>query len=109
MGMIKAKKNILRRWTFESTSTTGPALSDYLESTKNRSFGAFKVNLGDRKKILNSCREHISRLLEELARRFQPSVIQENLSMLFDPHSRCQQLARKAFESWNDRDHNRPL
>ncbi|CAF2991799.1 unnamed protein product [Rotaria sp. Silwood2] len=85
MEMIKEKKNILRGWTFQSTSATGPALSDYLESTKNGSFGAFKVNLGDRKKIFNSCREHINRLLEELARRFQPSLIQENLSILFDP------------------------
>ncbi|CAF4195506.1 unnamed protein product, partial [Rotaria magnacalcarata] len=123
---------ILCGWTFESASDTGPVLCDYLESSKNGLFGAFKITLGDRKKILYNCREHINRLLQELARRFPRSVLQESFSVLFDPdyllqhkeqissneygrsalnvlRKKCQQIANKAFESWNDPMHNRRL
>ncbi|CAF4511470.1 unnamed protein product, partial [Rotaria socialis] len=134
MEMLKEKKAILCGWTFESASDTGPVLCDYLESSKNGLFGAFKITLGDRKKILYNCREHINRLLQELARRFPRSVLQESFSVLFDPdylvqhkeqissneygrsalnvlrkNVRCQQIANKAFESWNDPMHNRRL
>ncbi|CAF3947801.1 unnamed protein product [Rotaria magnacalcarata] len=85
MEMLKEKKAILCGWTFESASDTGPVLCDYLESSKNGLFGAFKITLGDRKKILYNCREHINRLLQELARRFPRSVLQESFSVLFDP------------------------
>ncbi|CAF2752095.1 unnamed protein product [Rotaria sp. Silwood2] len=85
MEMIKEKMNILKSWTFQSSSANGASLFDYIESTKNGTFGAFKIKLGDRQKFSNDCREHISRLLEELTKRFAPSVVQENLSILFDP------------------------
>ncbi len=85
MRMIQEKVNILKSWTFQSSSANGPSLFDYLESTKNGTFGAFKINLGDRQKFSNDCRKHIDRLLEELSKRFAPSIIQENLSILFDP------------------------
>ncbi|CAF1411733.1 unnamed protein product, partial [Rotaria sordida] len=48
-------------------------------------FGAFKIKLGDRQNFSNDCREHISQLPEELTKRFTPSVVQGNLSILFDP------------------------
>ncbi|CAF1331670.1 unnamed protein product [Rotaria sordida] len=41
--------------------------------------------LGDRQNFSNDCREHISQLPEELTKRFTPSVVQGNLSILFDP------------------------
>lgn len=83
--VLNEKKSILEGWTFKSASATGPSLSDYLESTKTGSFGAFKINLGDRQRISNDCHQHIGRLLKELARRFPPSDVQESLSILFDP------------------------
>jgi hypothetical protein len=85
MEVLNEKKTILEGWTFKSTSSTGPSLSDYLESTKTGSFGAFKINPGDRQRISNDCHQHIARLLKELARRFPPSDVQESLSILFDP------------------------
>ncbi|CAF0925094.1 unnamed protein product [Rotaria sordida] len=56
-----------------------------LNQKENSKFGAFKIKLGDRQNFSNDCREHISRLPEELTKRFTPSVVQENLSILFDP------------------------
>ncbi|CAF1442879.1 unnamed protein product [Rotaria magnacalcarata] len=73
-------------WTFESASDTGPVLYDYLDSTKNGTCGAFKIILGDCKNILYNCCEHFNRLLQELARRFPRSVLQESFSVLFDPY-----------------------
>lgn len=85
MEMIKEKTNILKSWTFESPSASGPSLFDYFESTANGSFSVFRIQLGDRKKFLNDSREHIRRLLDEIAKRFAPSLVQENLFVLFDP------------------------
>ncbi|CAF3584600.1 unnamed protein product [Rotaria sordida] len=56
-----------------------------LNQKKNSTFGAFKIKLDDRQNFSNDCREHISQLPEELTKRFTPSVVQENLSILFDP------------------------
>jgi hypothetical protein len=84
MDIIKGKKTILNHWASESTSIMGPALTDYVETTKLGSFGHFKINLGDRITFFNDCRKHIKRLLQELDKRFKPSVVQENLSLLFD-------------------------
>jgi hypothetical protein len=84
MEMIKEKKKILNHWRSESTSIMGPTLADYVEATKLGSFGGFKINLGDRVMFFDDCRNHIIRLLQELDKRFQPSVVQENLSTLFD-------------------------
>ncbi|CAF2087543.1 unnamed protein product [Rotaria magnacalcarata] len=83
--ILKGKRPILYGWTFESASDTGPVLYDNIESTKNGSFSALKITLGDRKNILYNCREHINRLRQELARRFPRSVLQESFLVLFDP------------------------
>ncbi|CAF4969970.1 unnamed protein product [Rotaria sp. Silwood1] len=86
MEMIKEKRKILENWTYyHSTSTLSPALSEYILLTTEALYGSFKINLGDRKKFLNDCLEHIHRLLRELDRRFTPSKVQESLSILFDP------------------------
>jgi hypothetical protein len=85
MELIKEKTMILKSWTFETTSTSGPALSEYLESTAADSFGEFRIVKDDRRKLSNDCLEHIARLLQELDRRFPPSPVQEHLSVLFDP------------------------
>ncbi|CAF1348456.1 unnamed protein product [Adineta ricciae] len=85
MEIIQEKRTILEGWTFQSLSDVGPALSDYIESTKNGIFGAFDISLGDRQKFLHNSHQHIHRLLQEIAKRFPPSVVQENLSVLFDP------------------------
>jgi hypothetical protein len=85
MEMIKDKTNILKSWTFQTSSASGASLFDYLELTKNGTFGAFQINLGNREKFSNDCRDHVNRLLEELPKRFSPSIVQENLSILFDP------------------------
>ena len=85
MEIITEKRKILSCWASESTSAMGPALSDYIESTKSGSFGGFKIQLGDRNKFQNDCREHVERLIQELDRRFKPSMVQESLSTLFDP------------------------
>jgi hypothetical protein len=85
MQIVKEKTKILESWSFESPSDNGPSLSDYLESTKNGTFGDFEIILGDREKFANDAQEHIKRLLNALAKRFAPSVGQENLSILFDP------------------------
>ncbi|CAF1285725.1 unnamed protein product [Rotaria sordida] len=78
-------ETILESWTCEFSSTVGPALFDYLQSTAEESFGSFRVTVGDRKMHLNNCLEHIHRLLQELDKRFTPSRLQECLSILFDP------------------------
>ncbi|CAF3918967.1 unnamed protein product [Rotaria sp. Silwood1] len=85
MEMLQEKTKILESWTCESSSTVGPALFDYLQSTAEESFGSFRVTVGDRKMLLNNCLEHIHRLLRELDKRFTPSKLQECLSILFDP------------------------
>ncbi|CAF4257995.1 unnamed protein product [Rotaria sp. Silwood2] len=77
MEMLQEKKKILESWTCESSSTVGPALFDYLQSTAEESFGSFRVTVGDRKMLLNNCLEHIHRLLQELDKRFTPSKLQE--------------------------------
>ena len=84
MDLVKEKTTILNHWTSQSTSIMGPALSDYVETTRLGTFGHFKINLGDRNMFFNDCREHIKRLLQELDKRFKPSMVQENLSLLFD-------------------------
>ena len=62
----------------------GPELSDYVESTKSGLFGAFQLKLGDRDKFFKDARTHIERLIQELDKRFKPSPLRENLSILFD-------------------------
>ena len=84
MDIIKDKKTILNHWTSESSSLMGPALMDYIETTKSGSFGCFKIDVGDRITFFNDCRSHVKRLLQELDKRFRPSIIHENLSLLFD-------------------------
>jgi hypothetical protein len=86
MKIIDEKKKILRSWTFESQSASGPALSEYLESTTTNSFGAFNIVKADREKLSKDCVAHISRLMNELDRRFPYSAVQEHLSILFDPN-----------------------
>ncbi|CAF3984796.1 unnamed protein product, partial [Adineta steineri] len=83
--ILAEKRKILQHWSFKSTSAIGPALTDYMESTKLGTFGAFKLTLGDRNKFINESCKYIERLIHELDRRFKPSVVQESLSTLFDP------------------------
>ena len=80
------EKNILKSWSFESSSTSGPSLSEYLESTTTKYFGPFTIVKADRQKLSKGCLEYISRLMNELHRRFPSSAVQEHLSILFDPH-----------------------
>ncbi|CAF3165477.1 unnamed protein product [Rotaria sp. Silwood2] len=84
MNTIKEKRTILNHWRSESTLIMGPTLTDYIEATELGSFGGFKIKLGDRVMFFNDCHKHIQRLLQELDRRFKPSIVQEHLSMLFD-------------------------
>ncbi|CAF1446317.1 unnamed protein product [Rotaria sordida] len=84
MNIIKEKRTILNHWRSESTSIMGPTLTDYIEATELGSFGGFKIKLGDRVMFFNDCRKHTQRLLQELDKRFKPSIVQEHLSMLFD-------------------------
>ena len=85
MAMIEEKRKILSKWTFQSMSAMDDTLLKYLNYTKNGSFGAFKITLGNRQKLMDECHEYIGRLVQELDKRFSPSVVNENLSVLFDP------------------------
>ncbi|CAF1659717.1 unnamed protein product [Rotaria sp. Silwood1] len=84
MDIIKEKQTVLNHCRSESTSIMGPTLTSYIEATELGSFGSFKIKLGDRVMFFNDCRKHIQRLLQELDKRFKPSIVQEHLSMLFD-------------------------
>ena len=86
MKIINEKKHILKSWSFESSSASGPSLSEYLEATTTKSFEAFTIVKADRQKLSKGCLEHISRLINELDRRFPSSAVQEHLSILFDPY-----------------------
>ncbi|CAF0828501.1 unnamed protein product [Rotaria sordida] len=85
METIAEKRKMLSCWASESSSIMGPALCDYIESTESGSFDGFKIKLGDRKKFRKDCREHVERLIQQLDKRFKPSIVQESLSILFDP------------------------
>ena len=85
MALIEDKRKILRKWTFQSPTAMGDALLEYLDWTESGTFGAFKITIGDRQKMMDECHEYIVRLIEELDKRFTQSVINENLSVLFDP------------------------
>ena len=85
MAIIEEKRAILNAWTFESSSTCGPSLHNYLDTTQSGSFGAFEIKTGDRASLLKQAREHINRLNKELDKRFARSPVQEQLGTLFDP------------------------
>ena len=85
MDMIAQKRRILSYWSSTSTPIMGPALTDYIESTKLGTFGAFKLKIDDRDQFRAKSRQYIERLIHELDRRFQPSAVQESLATLFDP------------------------
>ncbi|CAF2948053.1 unnamed protein product [Rotaria sp. Silwood2] len=80
METIAEKRKILSYWASESSLIMGPALGDYIESTELGSFGGFKIKLGDRKTFRKDCREHVDRLIQQLDKRFKPSMVQESLS-----------------------------
>ena len=84
MGTLSEKRKILNSWISQS-SVMGPSLCDYIESTKSGTFGGSKIILGDRKKFEKDCHEYIERLIRQLDKCFKPSVLQESLSVLFDP------------------------
>ena len=48
MKIINEKRNILKSWSFESSSVSGPSLSEYLESMTTKAFGAFTIVKADR-------------------------------------------------------------
>lgn len=85
MQEIKEKKNLLLGWVSQSTFTWGPTLASYIKETKGGNFGAFQIKLCDRQEVAKQCSDHLERLFKELDRRFAPSAIQENLTVLFDP------------------------
>ncbi|CAF1648070.1 unnamed protein product [Adineta ricciae] len=102
---IQEKKSVLNGWlsttpplTFDQhidnnsnsmTSTHayawGPSLSQYIQLTSNKAYGAFFVDTKNRKIAEENCHFHIERFLAELERRFSTSKVQEGLSNLFDP------------------------
>ena len=86
METINEKREILKSWASQSTLKMGPTLSDYIQLTEKGSFGSFKITTGNRQQLFNDCHAHIQRLFRELDRRFSPSKLHENLSVLFDPH-----------------------
>lgn len=86
MEEIKQKRNMLSQWISPATYKWGPTLANYIKATGDETFGAFKIKLGNRQEFAKQCADHIERLLKELDRRFAPSPIQENMSVLFDPH-----------------------
>jgi hypothetical protein len=61
LTMIEDKRKLLRKWTFQSTSAIGDALLQYLHYTENGSFGAFKITLDNRQKLIDECHEYIVR------------------------------------------------
>ncbi|CAF1317940.1 unnamed protein product [Rotaria sordida] len=70
---------ILSTTSSSSSSIPSTSISTPLSSINSSAL------LGDRQNFSNDCREHISQLPEELTKRFTPSVVQGNLSILFDP------------------------
>ncbi|CAF4004026.1 unnamed protein product [Rotaria sp. Silwood2] len=85
MKEIDEKKCLISQWISQSTPTWGPTLADYIKTTRNGTYGAFKINLCNRQKLTQECLAHIQRLLEELDKRFAPSPILECMTLLFDP------------------------
>lgn len=96
MKEIKENKTTISRWKSGPEPTWGPALANYVKTTEKGTFGGFKIKLGNRQELAKECSEHIERLFKELDRRFAPSPIQENLTMLFDPGY--------LYEHWKDID-----
>ncbi|CAF1578572.1 unnamed protein product, partial [Didymodactylos carnosus] len=97
METIKEKRNVLKCWASQSTLTMGPALSDYVQLTDKGSLGSFKINMNNRQKLFNDCYAHIERIFRELDRRFSPSKVQENLSVLFDPQYLIKNKKKSSF------------
>jgi hypothetical protein len=83
--LSKRKETFLHNWTFQSSSTTGPALQDNLETTQSKTFGASNIKLGDHLNLLNQAREHVNWLHKQLDKWFTPSPLQEHLDSLFHP------------------------
>ena len=84
METLSEERKILNSWISQSL-VMDPSLCDYIESTKSGSFGGFKIILGDGKKFEKDCHEYIERLIRQLDKRSELSVLQESLNMLFDP------------------------
>ncbi|CAF1015489.1 unnamed protein product [Rotaria sordida] len=105
---IQEKKSVLNGWlsapsalifdqhtTNNLNSTTscsyawGPSLSNYIQLTLNKTYGAFSIDTKNRQIAEQNCRSYIERFLIELDRRFPISKVQESLSRLFDPVYLC--------------------
>ena len=82
---IKQKKEGLSQWISQSPFVGGPSLEKYIKTTAKGKFGNFPITLKPRDELAKKCSEHIQRLLQELDRRFAPSPLRENLTVLFDP------------------------
>lgn len=85
MKKIQEKKDLLSQWISQPTPTWGPVLANYIKTTEQGTYGAFKLDLCNRQKLSQECVAHIERLFEELNKRFAPSRLLENMTVLFDP------------------------
>lgn len=85
--MFEEKQDLIDRWLSTSNGVTGPALTNFLESSQNGRFGSLEINTDGREKSLKIVRYFLKTLHNELFQRFAFRSIEEDFLVLFDPEN----------------------